>query len=106
MLFRSNRKTKKPLVNIAKVWQRLRIEANLPEMRLHDARHFFCSALVSSGRTLYEVQVIAGHVDPKTTMRYSAVANKALQSAANTASSLINRAIQQGAIKETSIVSL
>lgn len=101
-----NRKTKKPFVNIAKVWAKLRMQADLPEMRLHDARHFFCSALASSGRTLYEIQVIAGHVDPKTTMRYSAVSNKALQSAANTASSLINKAIQQGATSVPPLVGL
>ena len=90
-----NRKTQKRYVNISKVWHKLRNKAGLPEMRLHDARHFFCGALASSGRTLYEIQVIAGHSDPKTTIRYSAVSSKALQSAASTASDLISKAMSQ-----------
>jgi integrase len=89
-----NLKTRKPYVSIHKVWDKLRTKAQLPEMRIHDARHFFCSALASSGRTLYEIQIIAGHSDPKTTMRYTSVSSKALQSASSTASNIIKEAVQ------------
>ena len=48
----------KPLTTIHKVWTRLRDEAGLPHLRLHDLRHQYASFLINQGRTLYEVQRI------------------------------------------------
>ncbi len=80
-----NQLTGKPYVTISKVWVRLRKKAGLPHLRLHDLRHQFASFLVNDGRTLYEVQQILGHSDPKVTMRYAHLSTKALQDAANSA---------------------
>jgi hypothetical protein len=60
-------------------------------LRIHDLRHSFASLLVSGGRSLYEVQQILGHSDPKVTMRYAHLSAKALQAAANTASVIVPR---------------
>jgi integrase len=81
-----NVETKKPYTTIAKVWNRLRVAAGLPNFRIHDMRHTFASRLVGSGRTLYEVQQILGHSDSKVTERYAHLSSKTLQEAANTAS--------------------
>lgn len=40
-------------------------------MRLHDLRHTFASFLINTGHSLYEVQKILGHHDPRITMRYA-----------------------------------
>lgn len=85
----ANRQTGKPYASIMKVWRRLRTKAGLPHLRLHDLRHQFASLLVSRGRTLYEVQQILGHSDPKVTMRYAHLSGKALQEAADSASVLV-----------------
>nr|WP_316640034.1 tyrosine-type recombinase/integrase [uncultured Roseateles sp.] len=85
-----NRLSRKPYTTIMKVWARLRVKAEIPHLRIHDLRHGFASLLVSSGRTLYEVQQILGHSDPKVTMRYSHLSTKSLQEAANTASVIFN----------------
>lgn len=74
---------------VTHVWYRIRKKAGLPHMRIHDLRHSFASLLVSGGRSLYEVQQILGHSDPKVTMRYAHLSTKALQAAANTASVLM-----------------
>lgn len=84
-----NSKTKEPYTTIMKVWSRLRNKAGLPHLRIHDLRHGFASLLVSGGRTLYEVQQILGHSDPKVTMRYAHLSSKSLQDAANSASVLV-----------------
>jgi len=84
----------KPYTTIMKVWSRLRTKAGLPHLRIHDLRHQYASFLVNSGRTLYEVQQILGHSDPKVTMRYSHLSSKALQDAANSASIIIRGASQ------------
>ncbi|MBL0351600.1 MAG: site-specific integrase [Dechloromonas sp.] len=87
-----NTRTRKPLVNVHKVWGRLRAEAGLEWLRIHDLRHSYASFLVNSGRTLYEVQQILRHSDSKVTERYAHLSSKTLQDAANTASVIIKGA--------------
>lgn len=87
-----NTKTKKPLVNVHKVWGRLRAQAGMEWLRIHDLRHSYASFLVNSGRTLYEVQQILGHSASKVTERYAHLSTKTLQEAANTASLIIQGA--------------
>lgn len=84
-----NRLTRKPYTNVYKVWTRIRAKAGLPHLRLHDLRHGFASLLISGGRTLYEVQQILGHSDPKVTMRYAHLSSRALQDAARSGSVII-----------------
>jgi len=87
-----NRRTGKPLTTIHKVWDRLRIEAGLPHLRIHDLRHMYASFLVNSGRTLYEVQQILGHSNPVVTQRYAHLSSRALRDAADAASSALGSA--------------
>lgn len=89
-----NAHTGKPYTTITKVWARLRKQAGLEHLRLHDLRHQYASFLVNSGRTLYEVQQILGHSDSKVTQRYAHLSTKTLQEAANSASAKIKKAMQ------------
>ncbi|WP_297325972.1 site-specific integrase, partial [Nitrosomonas sp.] len=89
-----NHQAGNPYTTITKVWQRLRAKAGLKHLRLHDLRHLYASFLVNSGRTLYEVQQILGHSDPKVTMRYAHLSTRALQDAANSASVKIREMMQ------------
>ena len=90
-----NHQTGKPYGTIAKVFDRLRKQAALPHLRLHDLRHQYASFLVNDGRTLYEVQQILGHSDPKVTMRYAHLSTTALLAAADSASVVIKGAMKQ-----------
>ena len=82
--------TKKPYTAIEKTWYGIRKLAGIgPEVRIHDLRHTYASLLVTSGRSLYEVQKILAHSDPKITMRYAHLSAKTLQEAANAASVLV-----------------
>jgi integrase len=87
-----NRKTGLPYTTIHKVWSRLRTDAGLPHLQIHDLRHQYASFLVNGGRTLYEVQQILGHSDPSVTQRYAHLSRKSLQDAANSASDAIKDA--------------
>jgi len=87
-----NKKTKKPYVNIAKVWEKLRSKAGLPHLRLHDLRHQAASNLINSGSSLYVVQQILGHSDPSVTQRYSHLSMKTLNEASDNASAIIKKA--------------
>jgi integrase len=87
-----NKATRKPFVTITRAWYRLREKAGIKDLRIHDLRHSFASFLVNGGRSLYEVQQILGHSDPKVTMRYAHLSVKALQEAANAASVIVKAA--------------
>ena len=89
-----NHQTGKPYTTIMKVWERLRLKAGLPHLRIHDLRHSFASFLVNQGRTLYEVQQILGHSQSIVTERYAHLSTKTLQDASNSAGRLIQAAMQ------------
>lgn len=89
--------TKKPFVTITRAWYRLRAKAGIDGLRVHDLRHSFASFLVNGGRSLYEVQQILGHSDPKVTMRYAHLSTHALQEAANVASLIVKKPEVQAA---------
>lgn len=88
-----NHLTGLPYKTITKVWQRIRLKANLSNLRIHDLRHQFASFLVNNGRSLYDVQMILGHSSPVVTQRYAHLSTKSLQDAANSASVQIQAAI-------------
>jgi integrase len=82
-------KTKKPYITIYSSWNSARVKAGLRDVRMHDLRHSFASALVNSGRSLYEVQTLLGHSTSMMTQRYAHLSNEALMSAASCAGSLL-----------------
>jgi len=75
-------------------WDSIRTELGngMSMIRLHDLRHCHASLLISSGRTLYEVQKLLGHSDPKVTMRYAHMDTQTLLNASETASRRIRAA--------------
>ena len=81
--------TGNPYVTIFNSWNSARIKAGLPEVRMHDLRHSYASALVNNGRSLYEVQILLGHSTSMMTQRYAHLSNESLMSAASCAGSLI-----------------
>ena len=101
-----NRQTGKPYTTIMKVWSRLRLKAGLPHFRIHDLRHSFSSFLINSGRTLYEIQNILGHSDPKVTQRYAHLSSKSMQEAANSASVVIQRGMPIAATNDPARVAV
>lgn len=72
-----------PLRSVFHTWNTIRTRLGLGDVRLHDLRHSFASFLVNSGCSLYEVQKILGHHDPRVTMRYAHLAPESLIRAAN-----------------------
>ena len=80
------------LTTIHKVWSRLRRQAGLPDVRLHDLRHTHASMLINSGRTLAEVSAILGHSDPRISARYAHLSVQTLTAASEVASAAIAQA--------------
>ncbi len=85
----ANPKTGKPFTTITRVWYRLRKAAGISKMRIHSMRHQFASLLVSSGRSLFDVQVLLGHSDPRVSQRYAKLSVQALREASSFGSIIV-----------------
>jgi integrase len=78
--------------NLGHFWRKVRSEASLDGVRLHDLRHSFASHLVSSGLSLHVVGKLLGHTQSETTLRYAHVADHALRDAADVMGSIVETA--------------
>ena len=94
------RKWGRPLSDVYTFWNRIRRKLGLFRVRIHDLRHTFASFLVNAGHSLYEVQKLLGHSDPRTTMRYAHMEQTSLIAATQTISACLaqreNRAQMAG----------
>ncbi len=84
-----NPETKKPFGNLFFPWDKVRKEAGLDGLRMHDLRHTFASNLVNSGQSIYVVSKLLGHSQLKTTARYSHLADETLLSAVDAAAKAV-----------------
>jgi integrase len=91
-----NPKSLKPVSSFFAAWNSIRKKAGIPELRVHDLRHSFASFLVISGHSLYEVQKLLGHYDPKVTMRYAHLSQQALTEVTNSVAKFLTQPIDEG----------
>jgi len=98
-----NPKTKKPPVSMTCAWDTIRKKVGIPEVRLHDLRHSFASFLVNSGRSLYEVQKLLGHHDPKVTMRYAHLSPQSMLEAVNIVGNVVGRRSVAAGASQTAV---
>lgn len=69
------------LVNLQKPWGRIRKNAGLEDVRLHDLRHSFASVAASGGLSLPMIGKLLGHTQAETTQRYAHLAADPLRAA-------------------------
>ena len=63
-----------PLVNLGAAWGRVRAEAGLDDVRLHDLRHSWASRALALGESLSMIGALLGHGKIATTARYAHLA--------------------------------
>jgi integrase len=80
-------------VGLPKVWERIRLNANLQDVRLHDLRHSFASVGAGAGISLPIIGKMLGHSQAETTQRYAHLADDPLRQATDTVSSQIAAAM-------------
>lgn len=86
--------TGRPCPSLHFPWTRIKQRAILDDLRLHDLRHSFASFLVNEGVSLYVVQGLLGHTQPRTTQRYAHLAQDTLNNAAEIVANVIAGAIK------------
>jgi integrase len=82
-------KSGSPLVTIKTAWAKIRRDAGIPDVRLHDLRHSFASLLASSGASLQLIGSLLGHTQSATTARYSHLTDRARREAVERVGALI-----------------
>jgi site-specific recombinase XerD len=86
----ANPKTGLPFVTITRVRHRLQKLAGV-KMRAHTLRHQFADSVLQNGGSLYSVQILLGHSDPRVSQRYAKLSMEAQRAAANGASVIVPR---------------
>lgn len=90
----------KPVSDLEKPWRRIRKDAGLEDVRIHDLRHSFASMAAASGMSLPIIGAMLGHKQPQTTMQYVHLLGDPMREAANMVSSNISDAMgKNGSIR-------
>ena len=71
------------LTMIRRFWRRLRAEAVLDDVRLHDARHAHAGIAIMQGETVPVIGRLLGHNDVATTLGYTHLAGAAMRDTAD-----------------------
>jgi len=81
------------LTDLQHPWRRIRAQAGLDDVRLHDLRHSFASGALSLGEGLTMIGKLLGHSQVQTTARYAHLANDPVKAAAGKVSDFIGAAL-------------
>lgn len=84
------------LVGLPRIWNAIRLKAELPGVRLHDLRHSFASVGAGAGMGLVVVGKLLGHRDPKTTARYAHIAEDPAKAAADRIAGALSASMASG----------
>jgi integrase len=79
-------------VNVKSNWRRILQAAKIADLHIHDLRHSFASQSASAGVPLHVIGGLLGHVEPRTTARYSHLTNDALRAATERVGAIITGA--------------
>ena len=76
-------------VTVGDAWRRLRAEAGLCDVRLHDLRHTYASIAITQGETVLTIGRLLGHRDPETTLKYTHLSDATVRKAAETVGTVL-----------------
>ena len=75
-------KPQRPLSALTGYWHRVRAEAGVDDVRIHDMRHSYASRALALGESLSMIGRLLGHTDIGSTARYAHLARDAEKIAA------------------------
>ena len=81
-VFPSPRDPNRPRSRNLTLWDRVRREAGIEDVRLHDLRHTVASHAAMNGVPIPVVSRLLGHADPRTTLRYAHLGDREIEEAA------------------------
>ena len=75
-------------------WYKIRAEAGLPDVRLHDLRHTYASLALRKGETVLAIARLLGHRRPETTLKYTHPADAMVMDAAEVVGTVLGQGTQ------------
>ena len=69
---------------LGRFWHRVRAEADLSDVRLHDLRHTHATFALRQGESVLAIGRLLGHADAESTLKYTHVADSMVREAAET----------------------
>ena len=94
------------LVNLQKPWRRIRSQAGLDDVRLHDLRHSYASIGAAGGLSLPMIGKLLGHAQAATTERYAHLAADPVRAANEAIGQRISAAMKGDAEGSSEVVKL
>jgi integrase len=76
-------------INLDHAWRRICKAAGITDLRIHDLRHSYASALVGAGFSLPVIGALLGHSQPQTTARYAHLYDDPLRKATERAGAIL-----------------
>ena len=70
-------------------WHRVREEAEIADVRLHDLRHTYASIAVMRGETVATTARLLGHNDPHTTLKYAHLSDRSVREATDALAAIL-----------------
>ncbi len=83
----------RPIATIQRQWDRIRDEAGLTGLRLHDLRHSWASTAAMNGVDMVTIAKLLGHALVETTERYVHLSDRSVADAADRVSNRIHAAL-------------
>ncbi len=72
-------------------WSRVREEAGIADVRLHDCRHTYASIAIMGGESVTTTARLLGHNDAQTTLKYAHLSDRSVREAADTLGSILGK---------------
>ncbi len=77
------------LTMFERFWWRVREEADIGDVRLHDLRHTYASIAIMGGESITTTARLLGHNDAQTTLKYAHLSDRSVREATDTLGSIL-----------------
>lgn len=85
----------KPFTALQDGWEKVRVKAGFPDVKIHDLRHTFATSLASSGGSLLMIGQLLGHRDQRTTQIYAHLIDSSQHEASEIVASNLSAAFEK-----------
>jgi integrase len=89
-------RTGKPIEGVRRLWDAVRYDAKLEDVRLHDLRHTMASTAAGEGLSLLLIGRMLGHKHAATTQRYAHLADAPVKAATDRTANVIAAFLEDG----------
>ncbi len=73
-------------------WRRVRVEAGIADVRLHDCRHTYASIAIMVGESVTTTARLLGHNDAQTTLKYAHLSDRSVREATDALAAILGEA--------------